>query len=82
MADQNIWAQFETPVHFLKYELKFLFGKRVNFKMYPVCYLFWQIKQIWSTSLYQTYRLYAFTDISIIMHETSHMFNWHNWENA
>jgi hypothetical protein len=65
MADQNITAKFETTVHFLKYELKFLFGKRVNFKMYPVCNLFLQIKQIWSTSLYQTYRLYVFTDISI-----------------
>jgi hypothetical protein len=30
MADQNITAKFETTVHFLKYELKFLFGKRVN----------------------------------------------------
>lgn len=38
MADQNIPAQFKTPVHFLKYELKFLFEKHVNFKMYPVCY--------------------------------------------
>jgi hypothetical protein len=46
MADQNITAKFETTVHFLKYELKFLFDKRVNFKMYPVCNLFLQIKQI------------------------------------
>lgn len=28
------------------------------------------------------HRLYAFTDISIKMYETSHMLNWHNWENA
>lgn len=61
MADQNVTDKFETLVHFLKYELTFLFGKPVNFKMYPVCYLFWQIKQIWLTSLYQTDYMHSMT---------------------